>query len=139
MLHFDISSKSVALLYWIYHRQAFVMYNSCLVEYGGPGGRDQTLHESVIIRLDKTATVRFCDRTLIPFRDQTTVQFRYRATNYTTSMVHIHDPVVGRKLAYHNQLRYMYTHRTNSALLEAAEHNPGHTRVWYRHMCMEFC
>ena len=49
-------------------------------------------------------------------------------------MVHRDDPIVDRKLAYHYQVTmhaYTCTCRANSAILEAAEDNPGHTRLMH--------
>ena len=58
--------------------------------------------------------------------------------NYTivleaSSMVHRDDPIVDRKLAYHypGNDAYTCTCRANSAILEAAEDNPGNTRLMH--------
>ena len=47
-------------------------------------------------------------------------------------MVHRDDPIVDRKLAYHYQVTmHIHAHacRVNSAILDAAEDNPGNTCV----------
>ena len=78
----------------LHPRPMYLEYRSSY-SYGGPGGR-ATKHcttrdfvieqysNSPIPRSSNVATVRFCDRSLIPFRVQATVHFRYRTSTRTS-------------------------------------------------------